>query len=259
MFSFFRKKEKKSLEDTKEKEPTDYSDATAMAEYFKNETGVTFDKQMNILNNKVMTFCKQRDISTFTKLLALVDRDAQIKQELIDYLTTNETFFYREFKQIEELVDLVKKDSSHVEIMCAPSSTGEEPFSIAIALLEAGVASTKFRILGIDINSDALIKAKKATYKQRNVRNLSEDIIAKYFNKQDDKFILRESIQNLVEFKLINIFDPSFVHLGKFDYIFSRNMFIYFDAQTKARAKKILQSMRKNEEQAIFFGHADEL
>ncbi len=259
MFSFFRRKEKKSLDEVQEKEPIDYSDATPIAEYFKNETGVTFDKQMNILNNKVMTFCKHREINSFTKLLSLLDKDAHIKQELIDYLTTNETFFYREFKQIEELVSLVKKDSSLVNIMCAPSSTGEEPYSIAIALLEAGVRADKFTILGIDINSDALKKAKKAIYKQRNVRNLSDEIIDRYFYKQDDKFILRDNIKDLVEFKLINIFDPSFRSLGKFDYIFSRNMFIYFDAQTKARAKKILQDMRKNQNQEIFLGHADEL
>ncbi|EQB39394.1 hypothetical protein M947_06965 [Sulfurimonas hongkongensis] len=259
MFSFFRKKEDKSFGEVKKEEPTDYSDATGIAEYFKNETGVTFDKQMNILNNKVMTFCKQRGINSFSKLLSLLDRDADIKQELIDYLTTNETFFYREFKQIEELVSLVKKDSSTVKIMCAPSSTGEEPYSIAIALLEAGVKADKFKILGIDINSDALNKAKRAVYKQRNVRNLSDEIVQRYFYKQDDKFILKDSIKSLVEFRLINIFDASFATLGKFDYIFSRNMFIYFDAQTKARAKGILQGMRKNQEQKIFFGHADEL
>jgi len=260
MFSFFRKKEGKSLSETKYEEPTDYSDATKIAEYFKNETGVTFDKQMNILNNKVMTFCKHREINSFSKLLSLLDNDAVIKQELIDYLTTNETFFYREFKQIEELVSLVKKDSSSVvRIMSAPCSTGEEPYSIAIALLEAGVRADRFRILGIDINSDALKKAQKAIYKQRNVRNLSNEIQERYFYKQDDKFILKESIKSLVEFRLINIFDPSFTTLGKFDYILSRNMFIYFDAQTKARAKKILEDMSKNQEQKIFFGHADEL
>jgi len=259
MFSFFRKKEDKSINEVKKEEPIDYSDASKIAEYFKNETGVTFDKQMYILNNKVITFCKQREINSFCKLLSLLDSDAETKQELIDYLTTNETFFYREFKQIAELVNLVKKDSSSVKIMCAPSSTGEEPYGIAIALIEAGIQADKFSILGIDINSDAINRAKEAIYKQRNVRNLSDEIIQRYFYKQDDKFILKDSIKSLVEFKLINIFDASFATLGKFDYIFSRNMFIYFDAQTKVRAKEIFQSMRKNQEQKIFFGHADEL
>ena len=58
-------------------------------------------------------------------------------------------------------------------------------------------------------------------------------------------------------FKVINLFDPDFKNIGKFDFIFSRNMFIYFDKETKIRAKKILEDLRKNPNQEIFFGHAD--
>ncbi|MFT7003331.1 MAG: chemotaxis protein methyltransferase CheR [Sulfurimonas sp.] len=257
MFSFFKKKKVVEKEDIKVQEPLDYADVTPIAKYFKNETGVTFDKQISILTNKVMTFCRQREINSFSKLLILVDTDANIKQELIDTLTTNETFFYREFRQIEDLVELVKNKVGNVNILCAPSATGEEPYSIAIALLEAGVSASKFKILGIDINLDALDKAEKAVYKERNIRNLSSEILSKYFDKEDEKYILRNSIKSLVSFKLANLFDTSFVNLGKFDFIFSRNMFIYFDTQTKVKAKNILESMRKDNTQEIFFGHAD--
>ena len=260
MFSFLKKKEV-VLEKKEDKviEVKDYTDVSKIADYFKNETGVTFDKQINILTNKVMTFCRQRDISSFEKLLTIVDSDAKIKQELIDYLTTNETFFYREFRQISELVNLVKTCSGHVEILCAPSATGEEPYSIAIALLEAGVLPSKFKIVGIDINLDALERAQIAVYKERNVRNLSSDIMNKYFDKHDDQYALRNNVKSLVTFELANLFDPLFINLGKFDFIFSRNMFIYFDAPTKIKAKGILESMRKNQNQDIFFGHADQL
>jgi chemotaxis protein methyltransferase CheR len=258
MFSFFKKK--KSEEPAQEKqyeEPTDYANIAKVAAYFKNETGVTFDKQESILQNKVMTFCKQRNIPSFSKLLSLVDSQPATKQELIDYLTTNETFFYREFLQIEELVRLVKNQNSFVEILCAPSATGEEPYSIAIALLEAGVPANKFKIVGIDINAGALEKAEQALYRARNVRNLSEQIIHRYFDKEGDLYALKSPIKSLVDFKLANIFDPSFVNIGKFDFIFSRNMLIYFDKETKLKAKEILEKMRKNPSQNIFFGHAD--
>lgn len=258
MFSFFKKKrEKEPSQAVSHEEPTDYTNISKVATYFKNETGVTFDKQESVLQNKVMTFCKQRNIASFSKLLNLVDSEAITKQELIDYLTTNETFFYREFKQIEELVTLVKKQSSSVEILCAPSATGEEPYSIAIALLEAGVPSSKFKIIGIDINSGAIEKAQKALYKERNVRNLSEQIIYTYFDKEGESYALNSRIKSLVNFKLANIFDASFVRIGKFDFIFSRNMFIYFDKETKLKAKEILEKMRKDPNQNIFFGHAD--
>jgi chemotaxis protein methyltransferase CheR len=258
MFDFFkRKKEKKVEKKVENTEPVDYEKIADIVDYFKRETGVTFEKQTSVLKNKVTTFCKQREIHSFTKLLQTIESDALLKQELIDYLTTNETFFYREFAQIQELVSLVKNSSKNVKILCAPSATGEEPYSIAIALLEAGVSSNQFSILGIDINSDALKKAEEATYRQRNVRNLSEQIIGSYFQEKDGLYILKESIKSLVTFKLVNIFDESFKSIGKFDFIFSRNMLIYFDKETKQQAKTILESLRKDTTQEVFFGHAD--
>ena len=207
MFDFFKKKKSTEEEVIAVVEEQDYVNITPVAEYFKDETGVSFDKQISVLTNKVTTFCKHRNIHSFSKLLEIIENDSIIKQELIDYLTTNETFFYREFKQIEDLVKLIKEKRSHVTVLCAPSATGEEPYSIAIALLEAGVLSKDFNIVGIDINSDAIEKSKEAIYKTRNVRNLSEDIIKKYFTHDNDKYILSESVKSLVSFKLTNLFD----------------------------------------------------
>ncbi|MCX6076529.1 MAG: protein-glutamate O-methyltransferase CheR [Campylobacterales bacterium] len=256
MFSFFKKKSVEA-EESKVEISQDYSNVLQVAEYFKDATGITFDKQISILTNKVTTFCKQREINSFTTLLQIIEKDRQIKQELIDYLTTNETFFYREFNQIDALAKLVKKSNRHVNILCAPSATGEEPYSIAIALLEAGVSASNFNIMGIDINSDALTKAKEAVYRERNVRNLTPEIINKYFTFTGEKYVLNNSIKSHVTFKLINIFDTSFTALGKFDFVFSRNMLIYFDKDTKQKAKTILESMRKDTEHDVFFGHAD--
>jgi len=257
MFSFFKKKEQK----TKNIEPTllqeDYNDIEPIAKYFHNETGITFDKQIVILKNKVTSFCRQKKIYSFHLLLEDIKSIPKIKQEIIDYLTTNETYFYREFAQIKELIELVKKENKSIKILCAPSATGEEPYSIAIALLEAGISFNSINIIGIDINKEALGKANTAIYAERNIRNLSSDILDNYFIKNDDRYCLKENIKSLVRFKLANIFDDSFLDLGKFDFIFSRNMLIYFDKQTKYKAKSILESMRKKDKYEIFFGHAD--
>jgi chemotaxis protein methyltransferase CheR len=256
MFSFFKKKEPQV-----EKEQIvcaeDYNDVEPIAKYFHSETGITFDSQMSILKSKVTSFCKQRDIHAFSKLLSDIKSNNTLKQELIDYLTTNETFFYREYKQIQELVELVKHSTGKIEILCAPSSTGEEAYSIAIALLEAGIPGSAFSLVGIDINSDAINKAKKAVYKNRNIRNLTPSIIANHFTLDNGNYILNQSIKSLVSFKVANIFDNNFSSLGKFDFIFSRNMLIYFDKETKLKAKSILSSLRKSEEHEVFFGHAD--
>ncbi len=91
---------------------------------------------------------------------------------------------------------------------------------------------------------------------------LSVGIIFSDVHVEDDLLasknrILETQTLAAVDIKLTNLFDPSFKSLGKFDFIFSRNMLIYFDKETKLKAKKILEDMRKNDKQAVFFGHAD--
>lgn len=255
MLSFFKKKKEVIAEVEVIEE--DFSDIDSVAKYFHTLTGISFDKQMSILQSKLVSFCKLREIYSFKELLEKIKSNNELQQELIDYLTTNETFFYREIKQVNDLVSLVKASRGRVKILCAPSATGEEPYSIAIALLEAGVLSSNFEIVGIDINSDAIEKAKRAVYGTRNVRNLSVESISKYFRVEGDKYILNNSVKALVSFDIANIFDDSFKNLGKFDFVFSRNMLIYFDKATKLKAKAILESMRSSSENDVFFGHAD--
>ncbi len=256
MFGLFKKKERTEQVDKIEIIEV-YDDVTPIAAYFKEQTGVSFDKQISILKNKVSSFCRQRKIYAFSDLLDKISYDIVLRQELIDYLTTNETFFYREFKQIEEIVSLVKGMHTDVRILCAPSATGEEPYSIAIALLEAGISKDRLSIVGIDINADATEKAQEAIYKERNVRNLSQAIRQRYFTQHAKDYLLVKEIKALVTFRQINLFDPAFLQLGRFDIILSRNMLIYFDQETKMKAKRILESLRKDQTRPIFFGHAD--
>jgi chemotaxis protein methyltransferase CheR len=259
MMDFFKKKKKTSEQEETVQEPVaeEFEDILPVADYFKNETGVTFERQTAILKNKTISFCRLRHIHSFSLLLERITRDPVLKQELIDYLTTNESYFYREFKQIAALVELIRKKNERVTILCAPSATGEEAYSIAIALLEAGIPSERFHITGIDINADAVARAKEAWYRERNTSNLSESIKTRYFEPEEDRYRLKASVKRCVTFKRINIFDEAFTQLGRFDYVFSRNMLIYFDKETKLRAKAILEARRKSDEHPVFFGHAD--
>ncbi len=258
MFDFLKKTEKTIKTTQTLKTPkTDYSNITPICEYFYRQTGITFDSQISILQRKVNSFCQQRNIYSYDTLLQELQIDLSLKQAFIDYLTTNETYFYREFKQVQELTELVKKSNKNVKILCAPSATGEEVYSIAIALLEAGISPSSFHILGIDINASAISKAHNALYSQKNLRKLSADIISTYFEIDKEKYKIKQSLKSLVSFQVANIFDNSFKNIGKFDFIFSRNMLIYFDNETKLKAKSILESLRKNDKQEIFFGHAD--
>lgn len=255
MFNFFKKKSQLAEEKIKEEEKFD--NILPIQEYLYKKTGITFENQESILISKVKIFCKKHEIYSFETLLSKVRMQLDLDQELINHITTNETYFYREFKQIEKLCTLVKEKNNPVSIICAPSATGEEPYSIAIALLEANVPASHINIVGIDINSEALEKSKKALYSKLNVRNLSEDILQKHFTKKNDLYELKENVKSLVHFELRNIFDASFHTIGKFDFVFSRNMLIYFDKETKQKAKEILQALRKEDTNPVFFGHAD--
>ncbi len=266
MFSFFSKKtpESESETETDTNQPVivqhgleDFNHVDAIAAYFKQQTGVTFENQKSILKSKLLSFCKIRKITSFEQCLAQVKNQPNLKQELINYLTTNESFFYREFHQVEDVVKKVKTLGRCVDILCAPSSTGEELYSIAIALLEAGVSESQFNLVGIDINTQALVQAKAAIYNQRNVSNLPIPVLKKYFIEKDAKYHLKDSVKHCVSLKVENIFSSSFKAMGKFDYIFSRNMLIYFDRETKIKAKNILEMLLKDNNTPIYFGHAD--
>jgi len=222
-----------------------------IANYFKELTGVEF-YNIEILKNKITIFCKHQDIKT-ENLLNILKIDSNIKQQFINYLTTNETYFYREFSQIEKFLESAK-NKQNIRILSAPCASGEEPYSIAISLLEIG--KTDFEIVGIDINSEVLEIAKNGVYNQRRISKLPENLVKKYFIIQNDKYILSSKVKSFVTFKHFNIFDSNIYSLGKFDYIFSRNMLIYFDKNTKQKAINILENLKK-ENGEIFFGHAD--
>jgi chemotaxis protein methyltransferase CheR len=256
MFRIFKKKKEIAVV-AKEEQIENFIDVTALLIYFKNETGIDFGKKEEIISTKLSNFCRNRGFYDFKSFLNNLKADNYLKQELIDYLTVNETYFYREFHQIEELVEKVKKNKDKVRVLCVPSSTGEEPYSIAIALMEANVTRDKFEIVGIDINSEVIDRAKSAVYKSRSLHKIPSNVREVYFNQKGERYYLVEGIKKLVSFRVINLFSDAFLSLGKFDYIFCRNMMIYFDEPTKQKAKSRLELLIKNSNEKIFYGHAD--
>ncbi len=256
MFSLFkRKKQPLHVEDIKPVE--DFSDAQKLIEYFKNETGIDFSNKKEIVKNKLILFCKKREIYTFDELYGKIKTYNSLKQELIDYLAVNETYFFRETPQIEDMINKAKKLGFKVEILCAPSSSGEEPYTIAMMMLEAGFKAFDFHIVGIDISKSIISKAQNAIYNQRSLHRVDASLREKYFTQDGDKFTLKDIVKNQVSFRCTNIFDESLHQLRKFDFIFSRNMMIYFDHDTKIKAKNRLQKLLKRADEQIYFGHAD--
>ncbi len=259
MFNFFKSEDPvvKTTATELPKPVCDFENLDRLMRVFKEQTGIEFGEKRSIFKNKVSNFARNNGLESIAECIEQLERDGALKQELIDALTTNETYFFREMGQIKELVAEVKNDYGRVDILCAPGSTGEEPYTIAMELLEAGVAPDKFHITGIDINAHAIEFARRACYREKSLRKTPYELKQKYFTPNNDLYCLDETVKAQASMRVINVFDPEFKRLGKFDYIFSRNMLIYFDHGTKKRVKELLESMLKDGSKSIYFGHAD--
>ncbi|WP_331774794.1 CheR family methyltransferase [Sulfurospirillum sp. 1612] len=256
MFGFWKKKKKLP---PKEALPPieNFTNIDPFITYFKEETGIDFLNKKDIVTNKLMIFCRNHEIYTFDDCIQKIRGNYELKQKLIDTFAVNETYFFREIRQIKAMVSKAIQRQEKIQILCAPCSSGEEPYSIAILLLEAGIDAERFHITGVDISNKAILKAKQALYNKRSLHRVEDTLINKYFTQKNESYELKAFVKQNVSFERMNIFDPHFMNLPKFDYIFSRNMMIYFDDATKQKAKNILLKHLKDPKEPILFGHAD--
>src|SRR4051794_25376104 len=161
--------------------------------------------------------------------------------EVVEAMTTNETFFFRDkipFDHLRETIlpALVQARASRqtLRIWCAASSTGQEPYSVAMCVKEfAGLAGWRVEILATDLSQEVLEKSKAGIYSQFEVqRGLPIQMLVKYFTQIGELWQLNPDIRAMVQHRQLNLLQD-FSHLGKFDVIFCRNVLIYFDQDTK--------------------------
>jgi len=148
-----------------------------------------------------------------------------------------------------------------IRILCAPSSTGEEPYSIALHLLDEGnlVEERDFEIIGIDIDSNVLQKAKRGLFTKRSVQFLPQHILKEYFKPVGMSYEIADFLREAITFKKVNVMDKlQMKRLGKFDVIFSRNMLIYFDDASRREVAMTFFEMLKPKGY-VFLGHAESM
>lgn len=165
-------------------------------------------------------------------------------EDITEAMTTNETFFFRDTGPFDRFRDNVlppllksRATSKSLRIWCAAASTGQEPYSLAMILMEmAGqLAGWKVEILGTDISNEALNKAKAGLYSQFEVqRGLPIQTLLKYFTQEDGGWRISENIRTMVGYKKFNLLD-NLAGLGRFDIVFCRNVLIYFEQPDKAQ------------------------
>lgn len=178
-------------------------------------------------------------------------------QELVNLLTINETYFFREPEQIRLLVDRLAPRflAAHggrvpVRILSAGCSSGEEPYSLAMALLDkyGDSVSRLFSFVGGDIDSTVLAKARNGRYTDFSFRGVPAEVRNRYFDKDRWGNLLKPAVKALVSFHELNLLADSFpATLRDFDIIFFRNVSIYFDAPTRQIIQRNLASLMKDD------------
>lgn len=241
-------------------------------DFLNDYCGLYFDdKSRYIVEHRLNRRLKIHHMKDFREYYRLLMYDKKREEELktiIDILTVNETYFFREQNQLaafsEEILPEIKeknKETKKISIWSAGCSTGEEPYTIAILILEKGDFNDwDINILGSDISQSVLQTAREGIYKKNSFRATSPYFIEHYFEGQQNGALkIRDRVKNLVNFNSLNLLDPFKIELiGKMDVIFCRNVLIYFNQSARKRVvESFFETLREGG--YLLLGYAESL
>ncbi|MDQ7066981.1 MAG: protein-glutamate O-methyltransferase CheR [Sulfurimonas sp.] len=244
---------------------------TKLGEFIYRKSGISLEvsKHYEKLAKHVDKRASELSLDNFRKYffkLRFEDKEGLEFQELMNAITVNETYFFREKDQFEVLVNRILPElhktlppSKTLRILSSPCSTGEEPYSMILHIVEEGtvVEQRDIEVVGIDIDSTVIKKAELARYSDRAVHAIPKDILARWFKKKSLGYELGDELKGSVDFQVVNIFDKAQMRsLGKFDVIFSRNMLIYFDDASRKEVAMTFYDML-NPGGYVLLGHAE--
>jgi len=256
LFDIFKSKPAEQ-EEKKVEMQSDFSNFEQVTEYLYYRSGITDLSKRRLSLNELRSFSQREKIYTTADFLAKLKVDNEFYQEVLNIITVNETFFFREITELEWLVSLIQSSTGDYKILSLPCSSGEEVYSILILLDEQGVDISRVELFGYDLNSVMLERATKALYSERSVHKLSEVQKENYFFKNSNGiYEVIPRLKKRVQFEQHNIFELD----GKndFEIILSRNMFIYFDEVKRNAAVDIIVNLLK-EGGHFIKGHADNI
>ncbi len=167
-------------------------------------------------------------------------------EQLVEAVIVTETWFFRDSEAFGVVVEELRgtRRSSTLRVLSVPCSSGEEPFSLAIAVRDAGVETKRFQIDAVDISARALERAKRGIYNKNSFRGKDLGYRDRYFQSTKEGFVLRPQIRDGVKFFEGNILDSDFsTGSVQYDFIFCRNLLIYFDRPTQTKALEKLERL----------------
>ncbi|KIU44248.1 MULTISPECIES: protein-glutamate O-methyltransferase CheR [Bradyrhizobium] len=222
--------------------PLDYE---YLRKLLKERSGLDLsaDKQY-LVESRLLPLARRSNLNGIPELVQRMKGGAEpLTSEVVEAMTTNETFFFRDKIPFDHLKDAVlpalaqaRAARRALRIWCAASSTGQEPYSIAMLLKEmtALFSGWRIEIVATDLSQAVLEKSRAGLFSQFEVqRGLPIHLLVKYFAQKGELWQLNADIRSMVQHRQLNLLQD-ISHLGTFDVIFCRNVLIYFDQQTKA-------------------------
>jgi chemotaxis protein methyltransferase CheR len=221
--------------------PLDYE---FLRKFLKERSGLDLsaDKQY-LVESRLLPLARRTGLGGIPDLvLKIKNGDGRLANDVVEAMTTNETFFFRDKIPFDHLRDTIlpaliqaRAARKSLRIWSAASSTGQEPYSIAMCVREmsAALAGWRIEIIATDLSQEVLEKSRAGIYSQFEVqRGLPIQLLVKYFTQSGDIWQLNADVRAMVQFRQLNLLQD-FSHLGTFDVIFCRNVLIYFDQDTK--------------------------
>jgi chemotaxis protein methyltransferase CheR len=219
-----------------------------LLEHVYSHAGIVLEGDKHYLFEcRLAPIVKQLGLESIDDLCALIQsaRQPEIGHRVVEAMTTNETYFFRDPSHYEAirtvlLPRLIKEhaDTKKLRFWSAASSTGQEAYSLAMLLIQEGLSNWNIQILGTDFSAQALERARSGKYQQIEVnRGLPAALLVKHFHRAGASWQLDDRVCRMVNFETIDLRN-SMRALGPFDLVFCRNVMIYFDAETKMKILK---------------------
>lgn len=229
-----------------------------LQDYVYRQSGIVLDHDKHyLMDARLGPIVRKAGLGTMTNLCNLLrgvagvgapGQDEVVRRDVVNAMTTNETLFFRELAQYEALQKTVlpqlmaeRQALRRLRFWSAAASTGQEAYTLAMLLLDIGVAGWNVQIHGTDLNEAVLERARLGRYLQIEVnRGLPANYLLRYFTREGLEWQLKDEVKRLVQFERLDL-RQSLRTRGPYDIIFCRNVLIYFDVETK---RKILSEMR---------------
>lgn len=239
-------------------------DLTRAVQTLRRRTGIVLgEHKLDMAARTLGLHAHHLGLGTVRDYLSLLEQNPLAPEwdRFISAFTINHTAFFREQHHFKTLAEFARGRKKPFSVWCCASSTGEEPYTIAMTILDAwGLSEDGLSVIATDIDTQAIAQARKGVYTLDRVKPVPVEFLRKYFlrgtGKQSGMAMIKPLIRNMVEFQELNLVAPTWPLNQKFDAIFCRNTMIYFDKTTQTKILERFVPLLKPDG-LLFAGHSE--